>query len=136
MQKTLDLGFEVVGVVGSREYPFLQDVRDYVMSLPRATWIVSGGAIGVDRCAVETAKSRSMRTFEILPDYQAHGEDAPWKRNQKIASSCDRLVVFWDGVSTGTLSTIRATRALDKDILVFPPEHRWVGRSDLGDWRG
>ena len=52
-----------VAIVGSRSYPRLDLVHDYVWQLPQDTCIVSGGALGVDQTAEHTAQQRNMEKY-------------------------------------------------------------------------
>jgi predicted Rossmann fold nucleotide-binding protein DprA/Smf involved in DNA uptake len=52
---------ERVAIVGAREHPRLDLVREYVRSMPPGTVVVSGGAAGVDRVAEATAVERGLR---------------------------------------------------------------------------
>ena len=117
---------ETVAIVGSREYPFLQDVRDYIVELPEGTRVVTGGARGVDREAENVCGERGIECLVLKPDWEAHGRKAGLLRNVDIVKAADRIVAFWDGVSRGTLHSIHTAQRLDKPVLVFPEEHRWV----------
>lgn len=117
---------EVVAIVGSRDYPFLQDVRDYIVELPDDTRIVTGGARGVDQCAEEVAKERGLICAVYRPDWETYGKRAGFLRNIDIVAACSRLVAFWDGVSRGTQHSIRLAQQARKPVLVFPEEHRWI----------
>lgn len=70
----------IVGVVGSREYPRMDDVTAFVRGLaakyPDAI-VVSGGARGVDRVAALSAQRVGLSTVEFLvveqsPDVYVH----------------------------------------------------------------
>ena len=76
--------------------------------------IVSGGAIGVDFCAAEYAKSKGIRLTEFLPQYEQYGRAAPILRNQKIVDYADEVLVFWDGESKGALSVIKYAKKVGK----------------------
>ena len=66
------------------------------------TEIVSGGAVGVDRCARKYANQHGLKLTEFLPDYETYGKYAPLKRNLQIIEYADVVYAFWDGKSTGT----------------------------------
>lgn len=111
-----------VAIVGSRNYPDLDAVRAYVRGLPADTVIVTGGAIGVDITAEAEARACGLPVPEIhLPDYALHGRPAPLFRNYEIARSCDRLVAFHDGKSTGTLHAIACARKFGKPVEIIAP---------------
>ena len=93
-----------VAVVGSRDLTNIT-LDQYI---PKETdEIVSGGAVGVDLCAAEYAKKKGLRLTEFLPQYGRYGRAAPIVRNKKIVDYADKIIVFWDGSSKGTLSVIK-----------------------------
>jgi len=134
---------ERVAVVGSREYPDLKEVREYVRSLPVGTVVVSGGARGVDRAAVTTARLEGLATVVYYP----RKRDGVWRinwgtmteslwrpetfptfrqaaffRNGLIAEDCTRMVAFWDGVSRGTHNALGHARRFGRPFEVYVPD--------------
>ncbi len=99
-----------IAVIGSRSIKLL-DLEGY---LADAKEIVSGGAEGVDSCAANFAKSNGIKLTLFLPEYSRYGRAAPIVRNKKIVDYADKIVVFWDGVSRGTLSVIKYAKKLGK----------------------
>lgn len=76
--------------------------------------IVSGGAVGVDRCAAEYAKRRSLKLTEFLPQYERYGRAAPIVRNKEIVDYADKVIALWNGSSKGTLSVIKYAQKTGK----------------------
>jgi hypothetical protein len=114
---------EIVAIVGSREYPDTNDVRDYIDTLRFFDIeIVTGGASGVDKVAEEYALSLGMAVWVVSPNYGQYGRRAPLIRNTMIAQECDRMVAFWDGRSRGTMDAVRKARQMGKpvDVRYFP----------------
>ena len=109
---------ERVAVVGSRNYPDLDEVRAYVRDLPQGTVVVTGGARGVDAAAEEEARRRGHAVVVILPDYAAHGRRAPLVRNEAVAETCTRMAAFWDGVSTGTMHAVNQAKRRGRPVEV------------------
>lgn len=108
-----------VAIVGSREYRHLDAVEQFVWECERTTVIVSGGAAGVDRAAVNEAKRLHMPYEEHLPDWNGHGRKAGAIRNQAIVKSADEVVAFWDERSKGTKITMDMARMMGKPLRVF-----------------
>ena len=81
--------------------------------------IVSGGAVGVDSCAAEYAKFRKIKLTEFIPEYERYGRAAPIVRNKKIVDYADKILVFWDGSSKGTLSVIKYADKIGKPIKII-----------------
>lgn len=117
---------ERIAVVGSRDGIKLPDVREVMEALhrrnPDAT-IVSGGARGVDRWAVEEAVRLGM-DFDVLRADWATGKLAGKERNWRLAASgIDGLVALWDGWSNGTAHAVTAATHLGVRCGVYcrPP---------------
>lgn len=105
-----------IAVVGSRE------LKNIVLDghIPvEATEIISGGAVGVDFCAAEYAKNKGLAFTEFLPQYEKYGRAAPIVRNKEIVNHADKIVVFWNGYSKGTLSVIRYAQKIGKPLEVI-----------------
>ena len=92
-----------IAIIGSRGI-VVQSIADYVSD---GDEIVSGGAIGVDRCAAEYARKNGLKLTEFLPQYQRYGRAAPIVRNKEIVDYADKVIAFWNGSSKGTLSVIK-----------------------------
>ncbi len=105
-----------IAIVGSRS---LQAVKIGAYLKETADEILSGGARGVDRSAAEYAKKNEIKLTEILPEYARFGRAAPIIRNKKIVELADKLIVFWDGCSKGTLSVILYAKKLNKPLEVI-----------------
>lgn len=107
-----------LAIIGSREYPDLQEVADFVKALPDGTVIVSGGAKGVDTAAAEAARARGLEVVEFRPNYKLHGRGATFIRNREILENCDAVVAFWDGRSRGTKFTIDTAERMKKPLEI------------------
>ena len=105
-----------VAIVGSRNLTNIA-LEKYI--LDDVDEIVSGGAVGVDSCAAEYAKNRKIKLTEFIPEYERYGRAAPIVRNKKIVDYADKILVFWDGSSKGTLSVIRYANKIGKPMEVI-----------------
>ena len=105
-----------LAIVGSRDFGDSGLVRRFVDRLRASTVVVSGGARGVDRVAVDAARLRDLGTEVFPADWDRFGRSAGIRRNADLVASVDGLVAFWDGSSPGTRDAIR--RALDLGIWV------------------
>ncbi|MBE6589274.1 MAG: DUF2493 domain-containing protein [Ruminococcaceae bacterium] len=106
-----------IAIVGSRDITSV-NVGQYVRDDDE---IVSGGAKGVDFCAAEYAREKGMVLTEFLPQYERYGRAAPIKRNEQIVDYADKVIVFWNGNSKGTLSVIKYAEKVGKpcEVIVF-----------------
>ena len=98
----------------------MAEVREYVRALPKGTWIISGGAPGVDEVAVTAAKLAGMPKPHVFEaNWKRHGKQAGHIRNDQIIAflveNGGGLTAFWDGKSSGTSSII--TKAIKAGVL-------------------
>lgn len=116
-----------VAIVGSRDYPNLEQVRQFVRALaqkyPRAE-IVSGGARGVDQAAQDEGIQCGLVVTPIPAEWdkykRSNGKNpAGMIRNQVIVDNADIVVAFWDGKSRGTKHTIDTARKDGKQVYVY-----------------
>ncbi len=104
-----------IAIVGSRDIT-IDNIGNYVSDEDE---IVSGGAVGVDCCAAEYAKKNGLKLTEFLPQYALYGRAAPIIRNKKIVDYADKIIVFWNGSSKGTLSVIKYAEKVGKKCEVI-----------------
>ena len=84
----------------------ISTLEDVCNSYPGAVW-VHGGAGGFDTQVETFARSHSIKTEVIRPNYEKFGKAAPLKRNQAILEGSELLVACYDGrTSGGTFYTI------------------------------
>ncbi len=105
-----------VAVVGSRNLTNIE--LDKFIS-EETEEIVSGGAVGVDFCAAKYAKEKGLRLTEFIPRYDRYGRAAPIVRNKMIVDYADKIFIFWNGSSKGTLSVIEYARKVGKPFEVI-----------------
>lgn len=95
-----------VAIVGSRDWKYHKEVEKAVLSLPRGSVVVSGGARGVDTYAENFARKHGYEV-EIYPaDWDRHGKSAGYIRNKDIVAAADRLIAFQQNQSRGTQNSI------------------------------
>ncbi len=113
--------FMKIAFVGSRGFPSEQFVIDTVTKYADGEFIefISGGALGVDTWAEETARSLNIDCIILKPDWVEYGKKAGIIRNKKIVDKADKIVVFWDGYSSGTKSTIDFAIKAKKPVDIF-----------------
>ena len=99
-----------IAVIGSRTIKEI-DLSRYISAEDE---IVSGGAVGVDRCAADYAKANGLLLTEFLPQYECYGRAAPHIRNREIVDYAEKIIAFWDGKSKGTKSVIQYAKQRGK----------------------
>lgn len=122
-----------IAVVGSRTFPDLTQVVDFVRELPLDAVVVSGGARGVDQAAEWAAKARELPEPEIfLPEipecYGYRNTDACRReivqalmaRNTLIAEAADEVHAFFPigRPSNGTFDTVLKAKRLRRYVVV------------------
>ena len=123
-----------IAVVGSRGISDSESIHlamQKVLKCMGRFVLVSGGARGVDLIAKDWGMEHGIEVMEYLPEYEAYGRRAPLVRNQLIAETCDYMLAFWDGKSTGTMHVVAWAKALGKPVEVFTkagPSSNWLER--------
>jgi len=107
-----------IAVIGSRDWPDIKLVRQYVLGLPEDVILVSGRGGAVDNAAEQTAAGRQMPTL-IFPARWPEGRQAGFVRNAYIARHADEVRAFWDGLSCGTLDTMTKAHGCGKPVFVM-----------------
>jgi len=125
-----------IGIVGSRSFPQLRLVDYFIRELPQGVTIVSGGASGVDRAAVDYARAAGLQTDEIVPDLSGCKERLDftrryYERNQAIADNVGLLVAFTEKDSGGTWDTIKRARKAGLPVKIIRPSLFFSGDSDM-----
>ena len=110
-----------IAIVGSRNYPRLDQVRDYVASLPPNTVVISGGARGVDKTAEEEAKRRGLECAVFLAEWDEESRFPGLVRHRDIVEAAEKVVAFWDGRSHGTAYALKLAQQLGKPVEVYRP---------------
>ena len=104
-----------IAIIGSRSITSI-NIEKYISD---CTEIVSGGAIGVDSCAAKFALKNNILLTEFLPEYECYGRAAPIIRNKQIVDYADKLLIFWNGTSKGTLSVIKYAKKIKKPYEII-----------------
>ena len=108
-----------MAIVGSRNWSDFEMIKAYVDSLNDTDTVVTGGARGVDQTAEIYARARGLPVLVFQADWDKLGKRAGMIRNRDIVAKSDRLVAFWDGISTGTQHSVSLARAAGKPCLVL-----------------
>ena len=125
-----------IAIVGSRDYPDLNCVSDFVKKLKEdygtEITIVSGGARGVDSAAANEAVMQGLAISIWRPDWN-QGKKAGMRRNYKIVNDADWVVSFWTGdiEHSGSAHTIKIAKERDKLWKVFGPDGQEIDHDDL-----
>lgn len=124
-----------LAVIGSRRYPKMEVVKDYMGILGPDTVVITGGwpsraggyrvveaTSGVDREAYTAAERHGLVTVIVCGSKTKHGHQAGVQRNPTTISLSDAVVAFWDLKSPGTKRSILLAFQLQKPIRVFGPD--------------
>ena len=120
----------IIGVIGSRDL-VVDELEKYIP--PECEKIVSGGAVGIDKCAADYARKHGIELLEILPDYRKYGKAAPILRNKTIVDESNIVIAFWNGHSKGTKMVIEYCRKTNKlcTVIKMVDENVAVNVDDL-----
>ena len=103
-------------IAGSRSITDI-DISQYIPT--DTSLIISGGANGVDILAEEYADKNRISKLILRPRYDLYRRAAPLKRNDEMVQLCDKVLIFWDGVSKGTKHTIDYANKIGKPIEII-----------------
>ncbi len=103
-------------IAGSRSITDI-DISSYIPADTKL--IISGGANGVDSLAEQYADKKRLSKLILRPRYDLYRRAAPLKRNDKMVDICDKVLIFWDGVSKGTKHTIDYANKIGKPIEII-----------------
>lgn len=87
--------------------------------------IISGGAKGVDKLAIDYAKEYGIKPVEIEADWYPNGSYDPgagYKRNRimlDLLNQDDVVLALWDGKSSGTKDMINISKKKGIEVWVF-----------------
>ncbi|MHB8510454.1 MAG: hypothetical protein ACYDGR_17735 [Candidatus Dormibacteria bacterium] len=111
-----------VAIVGSRHFPELERVREFVRTLPAGATIITGGASGVDAAAEKAARDAGLGVRKLPPRLEESTDPgAAGARNQRLVDGATVLVAFWDGESLGTRGTIDRALSSGREVHVYLP---------------
>lgn len=110
-------------IAGSRDITDYDEVCKAVYeSRFNVTTVVSGGARGVDRLAIEYAKINNIPLVVFDADWNLYGKAAGYIRNELMAKNADALIALWDGYSRGTKNMI--TQAYGRGLSVYVMDYK------------
>lgn len=111
-----------IAIIGSRSFTDFELVRRTV-DLTGVTEIISGGARGADALAERLAKEAGIKLTVFPADWANLGFKAGHIRNSLIVDAADVIIAYWDGVSTGTLDSIKKARKASKPCIIHEYTH-------------
>ena len=81
--------------------------------------ILSGGARGADKLAIDFAKEKNLPLRVMNADWDKHGKSAGFIRNIEMAKCATHCICFWDGKSRGTKHMIDTAKKMGQKLRVF-----------------
>ena len=116
-----------LAVVGSREFPLWARylVERAIAKIARKapdTVIISGGAQGVDTWAADAGRAHGLEVIEEVvtdEEWDLHPKQAGLMRNTRVVAMSDAVLAFHDGVSRGTMDTVRKAREAGLKVQVI-----------------
>ncbi|MBR5144992.1 MAG: DUF2493 domain-containing protein [Clostridia bacterium] len=81
--------------------------------------IITGGASGIDSIAEQYADKHKISKLVLRPDYHRYGKGAPLVRNKKMVDLADRVIIIWNGRSSGTKFTLEYAKNTRKNIVLI-----------------
>ena len=84
-------------ISGSRDFPDLDLVKEFVKTLPLDTVLINGRAAGVDNCARNQALFQQLVVLDRPANWKKYGKSAGIIRNHEMVDEVDQVFVFWIG---------------------------------------
>jgi hypothetical protein len=114
-------------IAGSRTITDIHHVLEAVaLSCFEVTKVISGGAAGVDRLALQYAKEKHLPVIIMKADWEKHGRKAGYLRNKAMGDIADALIAVWDSTSKGTKHMIDIAYKLG--LMVYVHEVKSCGK--------
>lgn len=109
-------------------------LRDRV-SAPPPYRFLHGDARGADRIIAAHLEQAGRDVTVVPADWDRHGREAGWLRNDALVGSADALVAIWDGYSAGTLhaTNVALQRRIPWECRIIEPTSS-VPRAHLFPW--
>jgi hypothetical protein len=121
-------------VSGSREFPDMDFVRDYMwQTIEGYDTLIHGGARGVDQKCAAMAKGCGADVVEVPAQWEKFGKKAgPIRNGEMIASTYQHqqlgnkvmALIFWDGKSKGTANFMYQLKQTEIPYKLFTLEVR------------
>jgi len=121
-----------IAIVGSRKWSYklnqledaIQHLIDAIQSADPDAIVVSGGAVGADTVAEQTARAAGLGVLIFPAQWDRHGKSAGFIRNRRIVEHADRVVAYWNGTSRGAKNTIDLAVKAKKPVMIYYPDGR------------
>ncbi len=110
----------VAGTRTFNDYDLLKSTLDHLLSNTTGEIIiVSGKARGADSLGERYAKENGYKIKAFPANWKDMGRAAGPARNREMGKYSTHLVVFWDGLSSGTRNMIETGRELGLVVRVI-----------------
>jgi hypothetical protein len=76
--------------------------------------IISGHAKGADKFGEKYAKENDLKLTIFKADWSKYGKSAGYRRNVEMGNYADAGIIFWDGISKGSMHMVNILKGLDK----------------------
>lgn len=110
-----------IAIIGSRDYPNMERVKEYIRKLDPSVTIVSGGRIGVDTVVFNEALSLGMKTKIFRNNSNRQGRNGMTLADQNLLDYCDQMIIFWNGIDLDRLRLRESARLGGKLLKVYRP---------------
>lgn len=110
-------------IAGSRcfnDYTLLKDTLDkYLVNTPYDTiTVICGMARGADTLGERYALENSLKIEYHEALWNTYGKSAGFIRNEEMVKRATHCIVYWDGLSKGSLSTINLAKTYNLQLRV------------------
>lgn len=109
-------------VSGSRtieDYNLVKTILDGVVHAYDVSYIVAGGAHGVDSLVKQYALENEIKFEEFPAAWDIYHSAAGVIRNMQMVDYTHKTIAIWDGKSKGTKSAIDYAKRVNKLLFVY-----------------
>ena len=118
--KNLNIHLAIVGSRSITDDTFVKRIlNSYKFMFGTPSYIISGGAKGIDSIGESWADNLKINKKIFKPDWTKYGKKAGFIRNEDIIKNCDICLAIWDGESKGTKNDIELCKQYNKNLLIF-----------------
>ncbi len=124
-------------VAGSRDFndynTLSTELDKYLQSVTDTVIIISGCADGFDKLGEKYALQNGLKIERYPAEWIKYGKAAGPLRNKRMAESADAVIVFWDGISSGTKNMIECAKEVGIPCKVIKIKEVRESRMELLD---
>lgn len=111
-------------IAGGRDFDMISYLQDSVASLlsqfeDEPITLFTGKCDGADTIGEKFMKDWGCKIIPFPANWKKYGKSAGPRRNENMACNADMLIVFWDGISSGSKDMINKAFKYKVETHIF-----------------